>query len=106
MISTVESHLPNVSYPNLHCPSPQNGDFRKIFKVFTALIRPENKKKVQLVHSLSPALTLTLQTLNQLANKPQQTTSALFGLITVYGSTPYVGMAPKKKMAATLKVHK
>ena len=45
MISTVESHLPNVSYPNLHCPSPQNGDFRKIFKVFTALIRPENKKK-------------------------------------------------------------
>jgi len=42
------------------------------------------------VHSLAPALTLTLtltltlsltQTLNYLANKPQQTTSALFGLM-------------------------
>ena len=34
------------------------------------------------MHSLAPALTLILtltQTLNHLANKPQQTTSALFG---------------------------
>ena len=34
--------------------------------------------------TLTPALTLTLfltQTLNHLANKPQQTTSALFGLM-------------------------
>ena len=39
------------------------------------------EKKVQLVHSLSPALTLTLSlTLNHLANKLQQTTSALFCL--------------------------
>ena len=41
-------------------------------KLLTTLIRPEGKKKVQLVHSLAPALTL-----NHLANKPQQTTSAL-----------------------------
>ena len=35
-----------------------------------------------LVHSLAPALTLTLTlTLDHLANKPQQTTSALFGLM-------------------------
>ena len=52
-----------------------------ISKVFTTLIRPD-KKKSQLVHSLSPALTLTLtltqtQTINHLANKPQQTTSGL-----------------------------
>ena len=40
-------------------------------KLLTTLIRPEGKK-VQLVHSLAPALTL-----NHLANKPQQTTSAL-----------------------------
>ena len=26
--------------------------------------------------------------------------------ITAYGSTPYVGDGPEKKMAATLKVHK
>ena len=44
-------------------------------KLLTTLIRAE-KKKVQLVHSLPPALTL-----NHLANKPQQTTSALFRLM-------------------------
>ena len=36
----------------------------------------KKKKKVTLVHSLAPDLTLTL-TLNHLANKPQQITSAL-----------------------------
>ena len=50
-------------------------------KVFSTLIRPEGKKvHVQLVHSLAQALTLTL-TLNHLANKPQQMTSTLFGLM-------------------------
>ena len=37
-------------------------------------------KKVHLVQPLAPALTLTL-TLNHLANKPQQTTRTLFGLM-------------------------
>ena len=32
--------------------------------------------------------------------------SAGTGKIMAYGSTPYVGMAPPKKMAATLKVRK
>ena len=56
------------------------GDYQT--KVFTTLIRPE--KKIQLVHSLAHALTLTLtptQTLYHLANKPQQTTSTLFRLM-------------------------
>ena len=48
-------------------------------KVFSTLIRPEGKKvHVQLVHSLAQALTLTL---NHLANKLQQMTSTLFGLM-------------------------
>ena len=42
-------------------------------------LKPEGKK-VQLVHSLAPALNLTL-TLNHLATTPQQTTSTLFGLM-------------------------
>ena len=50
-------------------------------KVFTTLIRPVGKK-VQLVHSLAPALALALSlTFNHLANKLQQTTSTLFGLM-------------------------
>ena len=40
--------------------------------VFTTLIRPVGKN-VQLVHSLAPALSLSL-TLNQLANKPTGST--------------------------------
>ena len=52
-------------------PSRTYGDYRT--KLFTIYIRPEEKKKVQLVHSLAPALTLT-QTLNHLANKPQEIT--------------------------------
>ena len=51
-------------------------------KVFTTLIRPDEKKIVQVVDSLAPALTLTLsltQILNHLANKPWHST--LFGLI-------------------------
>ena len=45
-------------------------------KLFTTLIRPEEKnKQTQLVHSLAQALTLTLTltlTLNHLVNKPQR----------------------------------
>ena len=51
-------------------------------KVFTTL--DQKKKKRQLVHFLAPALILTLAltlTLNHLVNKPQQTTSTLFGLM-------------------------
>ena len=49
--------------------------------VFTTLVRPLGKK-VQLVHSLGPALALALSlTLNHLAKQPQQTTSTLFGLM-------------------------
>ena len=56
---------------------------KKKKKVFTTLIRPEEKSyKKKLVHSLAPALTLTLTlTLNHLANKLQQMTSTLFGLM-------------------------
>ena len=45
-----------------------------------ALVRPEELKQTQLVHSLAQALTLTL-THNHLANKPQRTAGTLFGLI-------------------------
>ena len=52
-------------------------------KLLTALTGPE-EKKVQLVHSLAPAITL-----NHLANKPQQTTSALFRLIPKDSTTAF-----------------
>ena len=47
-----------------------------------------HQKGVQLVHSLAQAVTVTLTltlTHDHLANKPQQTTSTLFGLM--HGST-------------------
>ena len=50
-------------------------------KVLTTLIRSQ-KKKGHIVHSLTPALTLILTpTLNHIAQKPQETTSTLFGLM-------------------------
>ena len=50
---------------------------------YRATLTLEEKKEVHLVQPLAPALTLTLaltQTLNHLANKPQQT-STLFDLM-------------------------
>ena len=47
-------------------------------QVFTTLIK-KGGETVQLVHSMAPALTLTL-TLNHLANKPQQTTSTAYAV--------------------------
>ena len=48
--------------------------------MFTTLQYKTREKKVQLAHSLAPALTLT-QTFDRLANKPQQTTSIMFCLM-------------------------